>query len=173
MEERNDLDFIIENPRQHLCLTIIDIMGLMKEAKLAHLKDDVAYSVILNYNNGLADEYHIDTEMTGIEIRKAFDTLPIDRKIFMKKKVIIYDIEAKEFLEGLFEYFEVQHRLYVKDVGTGAGFINLAASGILIVSIMLYIIYKSNTVYRSDVGETQGDMLIFQLAEFLVAFLNR
>ena len=92
MEERNDLDFIIENPRQHLCLTIIDIMGLMKDTKLGHLKDDVAYSVILSYNNGLLDEFHINSDMNGLEIRKMFDTLPNDKKIFLKKKVIIYDI---------------------------------------------------------------------------------
>ena len=172
MEERNDLDFIIENPRQHLCLTIIDIMGLMKDAKLGHLKDDVAYSVILSYNNGLLDEFHINSEMNGLEIRKMFDTLPNDKKIFLKKKVIIYDIEAREFLENLFEYCEVQHRLYIKDVGAGAGIINLIALVVLIVSIMLYVIYKSNTIYRGDVGETHGDAMMGFLFDYLATFWN-
>lgn len=173
MEERNDLDFIIENPRQHLCLTIIDIMGLMKEAPLNHLKDDVAYSVILNYNNGLEESFHINAEMNGLQIRKVFDTLPNDKKIYLKKKVIIYDIEAKEFLEDLFEYFEVQHRLYIKDIGTSAGFVNLSALMITVVAIMLYIIYKTNTIYRGDLGDSYGDSIISGLLEYATTFLNR
>lgn len=166
MGEENDLDFSIENPRQHLCLTIFDVIGFLKDVKLNNLKDEVTYAILVNYNKHLDVAYHIDVEMDAQAIRRRFNDLPNDLKEKMTKKVIIYDMDAKYFIEEIFNFIDVQQRHYIKDIGMNGGILNTISIASIIVVITMYIIYRTNHSYRGTGIETVGDGIIKSLIDY-------
>lgn len=171
MGEENDLDFSIENPRQHLCLTIFDIIGFLKTIKLNCLKDEVTYAVIVNYNKHLDVEHHIDVEMDAIAIRRKFNNLPNELKEKMTKKVIIYDMDAKYFIEEIFNFIDVEQRHYIKDVGTNGGWINTIGIASIVIVITMYVTYNANVSYRGAGVVMVGDGVLRSIFEYLLGMV--
>lgn len=172
MGEESDLDFSIENPKQHLCLTIFDVIGFLKDVKLNNLKDEVTYAILVNYNRHLEVEYHIDVEMDAQGIRRKFNDLPNNMKEKMTKKVIIYDMDAKYFIEELFNFIDVQQRHYIKDVGRNGGWLNSAGITCIFIVVTMYIIYHANHSYRGANVITVGDDVMKSLFDYLFALIQ-
>lgn len=172
MGEENDLDFSIENPRQHLCLTIFDVIGFLKDVKLNNLKDEVTYTILVNYNKHLDVGYHIDVEMDAQAIRSKFNDLPNDLKEKMTKKVIVYDMDAKYFIEEIFNFIDVQQRHYIKDVGQNGGWLNTISIATIVVVSTMYIIYRTNHAYRGKGIVAVGDGVIKGIIDYFLGFVQ-
>lgn len=172
MGEESDLDFSIENPRQHLCLTIFDVIGFLKDVKLNNLKDEVTYTILVNYNKHLDVEYHIDVEMDAQAIRRKFNSLPNPLKEKMTKKVIIFDMDAKYFIEELFNFIDMQQRHYIKDVGRNGGWINSFGIASIFIVVTMYVIYHANHSYRGEGMHTVGDGVLRSIFNYFLTFMQ-
>lgn len=154
MEERNLQNLSVVESDCHLCLNILDIITFLEKNKLDYLGDEVATEIVTSFNNCVEEEFYIESQMTGVELREIFQKLPNDLKNTMKKKTIISDLTSKAFFTNLIHFSSEENEFLKRDDEVKGSLVNMFSILVIITSGIIFWGYHVTASSRGELGVT-------------------
>ena len=151
MEERNLQNLSVVENDCHLCLNILDIISFLGNNKLEYLGDEVATEIVTSFNSNVEEQFYIEVQMTGVQIREVFQKLPNDLKNLMKKKTIISDMISKSFFTNLIRFSSEENEFFKRDDEIKGSLVNMFSILVIITVVLISWAYLMTQTTRGDV----------------------